>query len=344
MTTEIAPGFQRPPCVRTSDGRLRSVGYEIELSGLTLDEISSTVVELFGGSVQVDSRFGQRVVGTGHGDFKIEVDATLLREEKYLELLDGLGLAPAAGGFAKSVHDAVEDLLDAVAAHVIPFEVVTAPIALDRMHELDELRHALRLRHARGTGASVRFAFGLHINPETPSLEVGSLLRHLRAFLLLYDWLVAQSDIDVSRWLSPYIEDFPEPYRRRVLEPRYAPDLETFTADYLRDSPTRNRPLDLLPVLALEHVDRIVAASEEPGLVSARPAFHYRLPNCRIDEPDWRISHEWNRWVHVEQLAANDGALAELRRRYLALEPQVMDLHRHLWLEQIRRFMEDPPW
>ena len=43
--------------------------------------------------------------------------------------------------------------------------------------------------------------------------------------------------------------------------------------------------------------------------MSARPTFHYRLPNCRVDEPDWRIAHEWNAWVTVEALAADEDAL-----------------------------------
>lgn len=44
---------------------------------------------------------------------------------------------------------------------------------------------------------------------------------------------------------------------------------------------------------------------EDPHLVKARPAYHYRLPNCLIDEPDWRLAREWNTWVAVERLAAD---------------------------------------
>jgi hypothetical protein len=56
---------------------------------------------------------------------------------------------------------------------------------------------------------------------------------------------------------------------------------------------------------------------EDPHLVKPRPAFHYRLPNCMLDEPDWRIAREWNTWVAVERLAHDTARLAEMSRDYL---------------------------
>ena len=60
--------------------------------------------------------------------------------------------------------------------------------------------------------------------------------------------------------------------------------------------------------------DRIRARLPEEK-ISARPAFHYRLPNSSVDEEDWRISREWMIWMKVEQLAADERQLAR-RSRY----------------------------
>ena len=59
--------------------------------------------------------------------------------------------------------------------------------------------------------------------------------------------------------------------------------------DYVRFNPTRNRPLDMLPVLACLDRERTLAAVEDPHLTKPRPAFHYRMPNSLLDEPDWRV-------------------------------------------------------
>ena len=57
---------------------------------------------------------------------------------------------------------------------------------------------------------------------------------------------------------------------------------------------------------------------EDPHLVKARPAYHYRLPNCLVDEPTGRSRREWNTWVTVERLAANNrDRLDAMAREYL---------------------------
>ena len=57
-------------------------------------------------------------------------------------------------------------------------------------------------------------------------------------------------------------------------------------------------------------------------IVKPRPAFHYRLPNCMIDEPQWTLAREWNLWVMIERLANDAPRLAEMSREYLAAEDQ----------------------
>ena len=174
----------------------------------------------------------------------------------------------------------------------------------------------LRKLGAKGTDESVVYAFGVHINPEAPSLETGSVLNHLRAFLLLSDWLHAMMDIDFTRWLSPYINKFPRDYARKVVDPDYAPDQDGLIDDYIAANPTRNRELDLLPLLM--HIDEErVRGRLDDGLTSSRPTYHYRLPDCRLNDASWSLGREWNIWVQVERLAADPERLASWGRDYI---------------------------
>ena len=51
---------------------------------------------------------------------------------------------------------------------------------------------------------------------------------------------------------------------------------------------------------------------DERKLVKGRPAFHYRLPDCKVNQAGWTAAGAWNRWVYVETLAADEALLAEL--------------------------------
>lgn len=288
---------------RSGGGRLRRVGFEFEFADLSLEQAAEAVQELFGGERVEEDRFHLRVEGTDLGDFGLEVDASLLRDQRYLEELRRLGL-PVDG---EDLQKPIEKLVGWLAELVVPFEVTTPPIPLDALGRMEELRVALARRRAQGTGARLHYAMGLHINPEAPALDADSVLRHLRAFLALYDWLLHSSDIDVARSLAPFIDPFPKEYAQRVLDPDYDPSFEDLARHYVESNPTRNRPLDLLPLFA--HVLGREALESFGGLgsdelVKSRPTYHYRLPNCRIDEPAWRVAAEWNRWVEVERLAA----------------------------------------
>lgn len=303
MTTD---DFEMPPETENAEGVERRVGFELEFAGLELDRAADAVVELFGGRVVADGSYRYRIVGARMGTFTLEVDARVLRDRRYLEQLRRLGIPVDEA----RVREPIEKVLGWMAELLVPFEVATPPIPLSQLRRVEELRAALAERQALGTGSSLRYAFGLHLNPESPALDVGTVLRHLRAFLALYGWLVESSEIDVTRSLTSFIDPFPADYRRLVLDPAYRPSMEALAADYLEHNPTRNRPLDLLPLFAHVLGKEALTALEEDELVRPRPAFHYRLPNCRIDEPGWTVAAEWNRWVEVERLAARPKALA----------------------------------
>ena len=296
--------FQPPPIRETADGAPRRVGWELEFAGPDLAACAEAVVEVWGGRVERRNAFVSTVV-TEVGDFSVEIDADILRSEGYRDVLADFGID--LGEWVD--EEALAERLASLARTVVPCEVGTPPLPWDEMAQVEDLREALRRRGAKGTGASMFYAFGLHLNPELPRRDAATALAGLRAFLLREADLRQHLDVDLTRRVTPYIRAFPEAFRRHVLRRGYAPDAQRLIDDYLQHNPTRNRALDLLPALACLDEDRVRAGLAEGHLVSPRPTFHYRLPNCRVDEPGWRLADEWNAWVSVEALAADEAAL-----------------------------------
>ncbi|MCR9141863.1 MAG: amidoligase family protein [bacterium] len=316
------PAFQQPPKIKNTDGETRRAGFELEYTGVKIEEACDIVQKIFGGAIDQTNRFLYTIRDGRFGDFQVEVDATLLKEEQYHSLLAKAGIDLSK---LPEVTDVIEDLLMGIAEFAVPFEIVSPPLPVDQLADLDLLRRRLRESKALGSGASLMYAFGLHINPESPDLKTGTLLAHLQSFLLLFETLKEEAALDFTReYMSPYIEAFPESYVRKILAPDYAPDFETLLEDYLAENPTRNRPLDMLPLFA--HVagdqQRIQPAlpEDQKHLINARPTYHFRMPDCRIDDPNWSIAFEWNRWLRIEKLALDDERRTAMAREYLENE------------------------
>jgi hypothetical protein len=144
----------------------------------------------------------------------------------------------------------------------------------------------------------------------------------LRAFLLLYPWMKRRHEVDLARAISPYINAFPLAYVRLILADPYPGEARQLIDDYLEYNPTRNRPLDMLPVLAMLDYDRVMQRIGQQYLVKPRPALHYRLPNCMVDEPDWTLAQEWNVWVAVERLACDSQKLSAMSRDFFEADEQ----------------------
>lgn len=295
----------------TVDGRMRRVGVEIEFAGLAVADVAQLVQDHFGGESVRRTDYEVVVEDTRFGDLRVELDVALLKK---------MGRDRAEGeesGFGR-MSEWTEELLARIAPHFAPCELVTAPLPMERVTELDPLIECLHAAGARGTDDSWIYAFGVHFNPEAPALEAGSILAYLRAFVLLEDWLRESLAVDLSRRLTPFIDPFPKAYRELILSPEYRPDLDRLGDDYLEHNPTRNRALDLLPLLAHIDEDRVRAAVSDP-LVKLRPTYHYRLSNCRVGDPAWRLTGEWRHWLVVERLAQRPDllrGLSEERREH----------------------------
>lgn len=199
---------------------------------------------------------------------------------------------------------------------LVPLEVVGPPLPLDRLDDVEALIAHLRKAGASGTSDSAVNAFGMQFNPELPSHEPGFITACFKAFLCLYGWLYIRADIDLSRRVTSYVDPFPTDYVKKLLATDYRPDLATLIDDYLADNPTRNRALDMLPLFMFIDEKRVRARTDDV-LIKARPTFHYRLPDCKIDQPDWGFYVAWNDWVEVERLAADEERLQACCAAYL---------------------------
>ena len=326
----------QPPYPLNCKGEPRRVGVELELSGLDLNQLSALVKKALGGEVVFHSPYEAEVRDTALGAVRIEFDTLLFREmrvrdffaELKTELIDPRNL------------ESLEALLASVAAWLVPYEIVFPPVTIERLELLDQLRRKLAL-HAQGTGTSVLNAFGLHLNVELPALDVETILSYLRAFLVLYDELITSHNIDATRRLSGYIKPFDKRYTMLVLNEHYNPNLDQFVEDYLKANPTRNRPLDLLPLLCFLREERIRQRLPVEK-ISPRPAFHYRLPNCSVDESDWSISREWAVWMKVEALAGDHNQLKRrCRYRSKRLQGRLLFWLRRIW--RTKPLLSDKP-
>ena len=304
--------FRMPPRLTAPDGTQRRVGVELEFADLDAPTAAALVRELYGGTLAVESAHRCMVRGTRLGDFSVALDMRSAHPDRTEE---GAGDRPPEPGKRDQLLERLRSLWGNIGSLVMPFEIAAPPIPMDRLHELDALVAALRDRGAVGTQASPFFAFGLHFNPQAASLDGDYLLDHFKAFLILAPWLRREIQVDPTRRLSGFIAAFPADYAAKLVDPAHRPGTEQLIADYIEANPTRNRELDLFPLFAHIAPDIFFAKIKDPH-VRPRPAFHYRLPNARIGDPGWSLAQDWNRWVAVEELAADRARLDRLGAAY----------------------------
>jgi hypothetical protein len=257
------------------------------MTGLTEREAARVVSDELGGTVVEDGPYELAVEETSLGRVRCFLD-TALRKGRH-HPLSRLGLE--------------------IGREVIPVEVVTPPLPPSALPRVETLREALRGAGAVGSRDGPLFSFGLHLNVEVAGDEVAHWRPVMTAFALVEDWLRLADPIDGARRLLPFVDPYPRGFDRALLGLDPGAGLGEVIDLYLRETPTRNRSLDMLPLLA--HLDAARVAAAGLGYIAARPTFHYRLPDSRVGEAGWRIAYEWNRWALVERVATDDGLVAE---------------------------------
>lgn len=320
-----------PERLHTSENKERRVGVEIEISGISYEKLVSLVADLLTGQSRTVSRYVSKV-DTPLGDFTIELDSKPvqeldLRDERLPESFRELG------GHAM-------DIIDAAAERIVPLEIISPPLPFSELDQVEMLCNRLRDAGALGSREALFYAFGLQLNPELPNLEPSTLVNYFRGFAALYDWLKSRHQLDISRKFTTYIEPWDSHYLDLLLAEGYSPDITQLMEDYLKNNPTRNRALDLLPLFS--HLDdELVQVYVEDVRIKSRPTLHYRLPDCDIDNPDWHFSTVWNDWVVLEQIVANKPDLDELTSLFRKSRKFSFGNLTHSWKEECHRWLQD---
>lgn len=318
-----------PERQRNQDGQERKVGVEIELSGLTYNDLVSHTARLLNGEPRLASRYVTRIE-TSAGSFTIELDSAPIKD---LDLADER--LPES---IRELGSQAMEVIDFAAERIVPLEIVSPPLAMTSLEDIELLVNKLRDLGAEGSRQTLYFAFGLQLNPELPDLEPGTLVCYLRAFAILYEWLKARHQLDISRKFTPYIEPWSSRYIDRLMAADYQPDMDALMRDYLHYNPTRNKALDLLPLFAHLNKPLLNQYVTDPR-VKSRPTLHYRLPDCDIDNPHWHFSTVWNDWVVLEQLANHPEDLEKARQAFC--EARKFSLHNltHPWPNTIDQWL-----
>lgn len=336
METEEVPKLNFPPKQFNYSGNKRKVGVELEFTGLELDDIADILYQHFNGDLEKKNPYHYFLHNTSlGGPFIMEIDALLLKEMVIQGYLENLGITMEDD---YKFRDAIDKLLKEVAESVVPYEVATPPIYFEELKQIEDLKNALREAGAKGTEDSIIYAFGLQLNPDVPSLDTKEILDYLRAFLIFYYWLKQALEVDFTRQITPYVNAFSKKYTRKILDPAYQPSQDDFIDDYLYYNPTRNRALDLLPLMTFLDEKRVMNTLENE-LIKGRPTFHYRLPNSKVSLKSWSIIKEWNNWVLVEKLAENKEAIEDLGSAYLEYLNDPF-YSKQDWLSKINRWVK----
>ena len=301
--------FAPLPQPETAEGCPRLTGVEIELGGLDEARCADLCARHLGGRArQVDEAIWQ-VEDSRIGGLKVYLDTALRHADK----------------------TALRDAALSLGREVIPVEIVTDPLDRDGLIALDGLREALRQAGALGSGGGLFFGFGVHLNVQVASDRAEAIVPTLLAYALIEDWLRIANPIDQMRRVLPFAAPCPRRLVRRLIALGRGARLGHVMDAYVQEAPSRNFGLDMLPVFAWIDAGRI--GSVLTSATSARPTFHFRLPDCRIDEPGWTLDSEWRRWRTVERVAAEADVLAELSQGWETANAGV-PMPRAFWAER----------
>jgi hypothetical protein len=324
------PGaFLQPPFQKNYLDESRKIGVEIEFAAVTPREAAKCVQDIFGGEIRTRTAHKIEVLGTSHGDFLVELDS------QYIHRLETLGDTPI---FSSELDDwlrwfqkSLGQMIGEVAAAVVPCEIVCPPMELGEMQLLDRTVETLTRLGATGTRENLLYAFGAQLNPDIARKDADYITAVLKAYLLLSPWLREVIEVDMTRRIFAFADPFPKAYVRLVAGVDYWPDQASLIDDYLMYNPTRNRELDMLPLLSWLDEPRVRATVPDPR-VKSRPTFHYRLPDANFGKADWTITGEWNRWCEVERLAADP---EKLRMVCQAFADHERRLFKGWWSERV---------
>jgi len=312
-----------------------TVGFELEFSGLSVQQTLDTLQHHLQGDIENISLAERTITHAELGKFQIELDWSYLKKVAKRQSQSQSGEKT----WLKEVGNLAEK--------VVPLEVVCPPLTLEQCEQLLPLTDALRSAGARGTDESWLAAYGVHINAEVPTndddeIESEALHRYLQAYGLLQWWLFDAHQVNTTRKVSPYIDKYPESYLRLLLA-QESVTMPLLINDYLEHNASRNRALDMLPLFAHIDPERVYEVVGDDKIKS-RPTFHYRLPNCHIEQPDWNLTVPWKGWWVIEKLANDERALEYWRSQFLEQSRPLIGVAETDWKRRINEWLIDRGW
>ncbi len=274
------------PIPENTKGEIRRVGVEIEFAGLTEAEVADLLVRELGGRIEQNARMTRQVVDTAIGTVEVELDTALRKGLQGALLQPGLELVRG----------------------LIPVEIVTEPLLPESLEKLEGVVAALRDAGAIGSAEGALLGFGVHFNVEIA--DPVHTARTVQAFGLLEPVFRAINPVERTRRWLPFVDPWPSAFVDALCVGAVTLPLQR--ANYARHVASRNHGLDLLPLF--KDMDAETYGALFPALsdIKGRPAFHFRLPDSRVDEPDWTLAKEWKAWLLVERVAANEALLSRL--------------------------------
>lgn len=273
---------------------MRKVGIEIEFAGIDTTTAAEAISSSIGGTLKHHSPHLIDIKDSKLGNLRVELDTQYVH--------------PKSDDEPEFLKDG-RNFLGSAVTSLVPQELVTDPIPMDQLHVLDQVTSALSKAGATGTQDSILYAFGVHFNPEIATDEIDYLLAIMRTLVLFNAEIYDALSPDLTRRTMGWAQAYTPQYETQIMNPDYKPDQATLIKDYISLNKGRNHHLDMLPVFAFLD-EKLVTSLLSDELVSARPAFHFRLPDSRIGDPDWMLCNDWNLWVSIEnrsdQLAQSD--------------------------------------
>ena len=306
--------FPDLPYPDTAEGTPRRCGVEIEFAGLSEARVADLLRDHFGGETCESGPRELTIQGSPLGDLRVELDTVWRKSDLPI---------PEAG------MDLVRE--------IVPVEIITAPLTRAEVERFNSVLPPLREAGAIGSRGGVFLGFGVHLNPEVVAPEDPHTLETIRAFGLLEDHLRKASGIDATRRVLPFVDPWP-PALVDDLVANPPQTMDDMMSLYARHTTSRNHGLDLLPLSMHVNPDHHRELFPKDK-TSARPAFHFRLPDSRIDEADWDLSASWAMWHTIETVAADPDRMTDLETAWRAHREQTFS-RRGPWADRVATLLE----
>jgi hypothetical protein len=297
-------------------GEDRLCGVEIEFAGLTEIAAAEIARQCLGGRVERAEAHVAVLHDSRLGRVRVELDTALRK----------LG----GGSLVQQGLDVLRGL--------IPVEIVTEPLDSAGIAMLDALREDLRVAGALGSRHGLLLGFGVHLNPARQG-EGARVARVATAYALLEDHIRRRRHIDTTRRVLPFVDPWPAGLTDDLVAVDHL-EIPALLRLYARHTQSRNHGLDLLPLL--HDAAPELYAETFPGAtdIAARPAYHFRLPDCRIDEAGWSLAEPWEDWLTIERVADDPDMLHRLAVAWRAHRAHHLE-GRGSWADTVAAIVED---